>query len=424
MDITCTKSHKPFWIIFSFLLLSLFTFNTSFAQGNKDAGAKLFKQNCAVCHSTGTNVITGPGLEGIMSRVPSREWLHDWIKNSDAMKKKGDAYAVKVDKDFPSANMNVFTFLSDQEIDDIIAYIEAPPKETKAAGPAGPTGEVPPGGEDGKNAIEPLFILLAIIAFLVILIAVLRSVRHSLRNVVNQKQGLPEVPETGMWTETRNWMNRNKRIVALIILILVGYLSKWAWDGMMGIGIYEGYHPTQPIKFSHKIHAGDNAIACVYCHSSVEKSKTAGIPPVSTCMNCHKGIQSGANTGTEEIAKIYTAAGFDPAKGTYDLSKQQPIEWVKVHNLPDFVYFNHAQHVVVGKRQCEECHGDVKTMDAVQQVSPLTMGWCIDCHRKTEVAMQDNPYYEQLHKRLAEKYKGQPITVDKMGGIDCGRCHY
>jgi cytochrome c2 len=422
MDITCTKSHKPFWITFSLLLLSLFTFNASFAQdGNKDSGAKLFKQNCAVCHSTGTNVVTGPGLSGVMSRVPSKEWLHDWIKNADAMKKKGDAYAVKVDKDFPSANMNVFTFLSDQEISDIIAYVEAPPAPT---GPTGGTGLKTEGPkEEAKNGIEPLFVLLAIIAFLVILIAVLRSVRHSLRNVVDQKQGLPETPATGMWVDTKSWMNRNKRIVALIVIILVGYLSKLAWDGMMSIGIYEGYHPTQPIKFSHKIHAGDNAIACVYCHSSVEKSKTAGIPPVSTCMNCHKGIQQGPNTGTEEIAKIYTAAGFDPTTGQYSKPKQ-PLEWVKVHNLPDFVYFNHSQHVVVGKRECEECHGDVKTMETVQQMKPLTMGWCIDCHRKTEVAMEDNPYYEKLHKRLAEKYKGQPITVDKMGGIDCGRCHY
>lgn len=427
MDIKCNKSHKPFWITFSLLLLSIFTFNVSFAQGSKDAGAKLFKQNCAVCHSTGTNVITGPGLAGIVGKVPSKDWLHKWIKNADAVKKSGDPEAKRVDNEFPNANMTVFNFLSDNEVNDIIAYLENPgtPGPTGATGATGVVADA--NATQHEQGIDPLFIVLAVIVFLIILIAVLRSVRHSLKNVTNQKQGLPEEPAHGMWADTKGWMNRNKRWVAVIVLVLAGYLSKWAWDGMMGIGVYadgtHGYHPTQPIKFSHKIHAGDNAIACVYCHSSVEKSKTAGIPPVSTCMNCHKGIQQGATTGTEEIAKIYEASGFDPASGKYD-KPQKPIEWVKVHNLPDFVYFNHSQHVVVGKRQCEECHGDVKSMTTVEQVKPLTMGWCIDCHRKTEVAMDGNPYYEQLHKKLAEKYKGQKITVDKMGGIDCVKCHY
>lgn len=423
MDIKCKKSHKPFWILFSFLLLSLFTSNITLAQeGDKVNGEKLFKANCAVCHTTGTNTLTGPGLAGVMSRVPDREWLHKWIKNAPGMKAAGDPYGKKIDVEF-AGTMSSFTFLSDKEIDDIITYVEtAPPPPTPGGDGPKVTGDI--NTEPVEKGIDPLFILLAVVAFLIILIAVLRNVRQSLRNVVNQKQGIPAEPEMGFAEETRVWMNRNKRLVALMIILLLGFVSKWAWDGMMAIGIYEGYKPTQPIKFSHKIHAGDNAIACVYCHSGAEKSKTAGIPPVSTCMNCHKGIQSGTNTGTEEIGKIYAAAGFDPAKGTYDLTKQAPIEWVKVHNLPDFVYFNHSQHVVVGKRQCEECHGDVKTMDVAEQVQPLTMGWCVDCHRKTEVAMEGNPYYEQLHKRLAEKYKGQAITVDKIGGIDCVKCHY
>ena len=428
MDITCNKSHKPFWVLFSFLLLSLFTFSTASAQ-DLASGEKLFKQNCAVCHDMGDKVITGPGLKDVMARVPSKDWLKPWIKNADAVKKSGDAYAVALDKQFPGT-MSSFAFLSDKELDDLIAYIEAGPKEKKDDKVTDTTTTTTGGGDEEGSGIKPLFVLLAVIAFLFIIIAVLRTVRQSLRNVMLSKQGKPEEPAVGMWGEVRHWINTHKRSVALIIIIIVGMMSKWAWDGMMGIGVYggpgvEGYKPSQPIKFSHKIHANDNGIACVYCHSGVEKSKTAGIPPVSTCMNCHKGIQEGPTTGGDEIAKIHAAAGFDPKTGQTDPSKEKPLVWNKVHNLPDFVYFNHSQHVVVGKRQCEECHGDVKSMDVVQQVSPLTMGWCIDCHRKTEVAMADNPYYERLHAYLKEKYKGQKtFTVDKVGGIDCVKCHY
>jgi hypothetical protein len=203
-------------------------------------------------------------------------------------------------------------------------------------------------------------------------------------------------------------------------------LSSIGWDALKEIGIYEGYHPTQPIAFSHKIHAGDNDIDCQYCHSTVNKSKTAGIPTVNVCMNCHKGISEGPSgeKGTAEIAKIYEASGWDFEKGEY-ANEEKPIEWVKVHNLPDFVFFSHQQHVNVGQQECETCHGDVKSMTTVHQHSQLTMKWCVDCHLETEVpGMKTNPYYEKLHKALAAKYKDQPITVAKMGGIECAKCHY
>ena len=141
-------------------------------------------------------------------------------------------------------------------------------------------------------------------------------------------------------------------------------------------------------------------------------------------MNCHKAISSGPLTGKVEIAKIYDAVGWDPATMKYS-KPQHPITWTRVHALPDFAYFNHSQHVVVGKQQCATCHGDMATTDVAMQKSPLTMGWCIDCHRKTEVpGMNTNPYYADLHKKLADKYEGQPITVEKMGGTDCIKCHY
>ncbi len=268
--------------------------------------------------------------------------------------------------------------------------------------------------------------MLGIIAFLIILVSVLRGVRHSLKNLVNEKQGLPQEEPVGLLKEIGIWICNNKTKSGLIILAIVGGLTTSGWYALKEIGVYEGYHPTQPIAFSHKIHAGDNAIDCQYCHSGAERSKTSGIPTVNVCMNCHKGISKGPSgeKGTAEIAKIYEAAGWDAEKGEYN-KPQKPIQWIKVHNLPDFVFFSHQQHVKVGKQDCANCHGDVKEMTTVKQDKQLTMAWCIDCHRKTEVpGMKDNPYYEKLHKKLAEKYKGQTITVDKMGGIECAKCHY
>lgn len=414
----CNKPRKQILAIFSFLFLSFI-----FSSNNVSAAdaAKIFKQNCAVCHSLGTNKLTGPGLSGVASRVPSDDWLKSWIKNSSAMIKSGDAYANKIYNENGQAQMSAFEFLSDDELTSLIEYIKNPPTEPTKDNKT-PTGDgVAAPTEQGMN---PLGILIGVIAFLIIIIAVLRGVRFSLKNLQNEKQGLPEEEAVGPWTELKTWMNANKTKTGLVILFIVGGLASSGWYALKGIGVYEGYHPTQPIAFNHKLHAGDNAIDCQYCHSTVEKSKTASIPSVNVCMNCHKGISQGPTTGTSEIAKIYEAAGWDPDKGAYT-KPERPIQWVKVHNLPDFVFFSHQQHVKVGKQDCANCHGDLKTMTTAQQVKPLTMGWCVDCHNKTEVpGMKDNPYYESLHKKLAEKYKGEPITVAKMGGIECAKCHY
>ncbi len=425
MDTICNMPRKQILAFFSFLFL-LFIFSSNPLSAAD--GEKIFKQNCAVCHSMGSNKITGPGLEGVFTRVPAPqdEWLHKWIKNNDKMIKSGDAYAIKISA-FDASQMTIFeSTLSDEDITAVVKYIkDYKPKDPVAATPAA-GGDA--GGAKTEEGVSPLAILLGVIAFLIILVAVLRGIRHSLQNLQNEKQGLPEEEAVGPWRELLNWINSHKRTTAVIILIILGGLLSSGWYALKDIGVYEGYHPEQPILFSHKIHAGDNAIDCQYCHSGVERSKTAGIPSVNVCMNCHKGISTGPNIGSvegkDEIAKIYAAAGWDPEKGEYN-KPARPIEWVKVHNLQDFVFFSHQQHVTVGKQDCANCHGDVKSMTTVQQVQPLTMGWCIDCHRKTEVpGMKDNPYYESLHKKLAEKYKGQPITVDKMGGIECAKCHY
>src|SRR6201988_1017121 len=395
-------------------------------------GKSVFKQNCAVCHALTDQKITGPGLKGLADRAPKGDWLFNWIKNNEKVIKSGESYANKILKDNGNAAMTVFEgVLSDDDIKAVEAYILNPPVEVKptTVADAGNAG----GSETEEKGVNPLYIILSVIVILGILTGILRGVRLSLQRVTRQKEG-EEIPETiSFFEEGKKWMGEHKRfmVVCLIVLSCIGMKS--CWNSLFRIGVYydwqtgKGYHPEQPIKFSHKIHAGDNAITCQYCHNSVEKSRHAGIPTVNICMNCHKGIQEGAITGTKEISKIYAAAGFDAKTGTYDESKSNPIKWIKVHNLPDHVYFNHSQHVVVGKIECAQCHGNVKEMTVAEQRTPLTMKWCIECHRKTEVAMAGNPYYDRLHEALKEKYKKEHLktfTVAQMGGIECAKCHY
>ncbi len=410
------------------MMLVLFSGNIS-AQD----GAKLFKQNCAVCHASHTDQkLTGPGLKGVFDRVPPGDWMKKWILNNEKMIKGGDAYANKIFGENGKAAMTVFEGqIDDKGVDAIIAFLKGPAPVVVVPGkPAGGTGTE---GEEVKPGIEPLYFVLGIVVLLAIFITTFRSVRTSLQNSANRSEGLPENPDMTFFEEARAWMSGHRRFVG-VMCIVIGFMGmKSCWDACYDIGVYydwetnKGYHPEQPIKFSHKIHAGDNEIACQYCHNTVEKSRHAGIPSVNVCMNCHKGIQEGPTTGKTEIAKIYAAAGFNPTTQKYDAAPSNPLSWLKVHNLPDHVYFNHSQHVVVGKIDCAKCHGDVKAMTTVEQKAPLTMRWCVDCHRTTEVAMAGNAYYDRLHKALKEKYKGQydvKFTVDKIGGLECAKCHY
>lgn len=276
MDTLCTKPKKQFLAIFFFLFLSLFLrVNSSFAAD----GEKVFKQNCAVCHSLGKNKVTGPGLEGLFSRIPSEAWLHKWIKNNKAVIASGDGYATKLFADNNKADMTVFeSSLSDDEITAVIGYIKdyKPPVEPAPTANNGGGAAAPE-----STGVNPLGILLGLIAFLIIIIAVLRGVRHSLKNLQNEKQGLPEEEAVGPWKEFKMWVNAHKTTTGVIVLIILGGLASSGWYALKGIGVYEGYHPVQPIAFSHKIHAGDNAINCQYCHSGVERSKTASIPSVN-----------------------------------------------------------------------------------------------------------------------------------------------
>jgi hypothetical protein len=175
------------------------------------------------------------------------------------------------------------------------------------------------------------------------------------------------------------------------------------------------------------VHAGVNKIDCRYCHVGVERGKQATIPSINVCMNCHKTIRNGQITGSREIAKIYRAAGFDTVAQAYDVAKSHPVEWVRVHNLPDHVFFSHQQHVKVGGIQCQTCHGAVEEMDVLKQHAPLSMGWCLTCHRTTNIQFTSNDYYdnvfEDYHRELKEKHI-QGVTVEMIGGTECQKCHY
>ena len=417
------KINKAFKVYLNQLILiaAILIFNSNqVLSQDVAAGEKLFKINCASCHKVTDQKLVGPGLKGVADRVPkpAEEWLIKWIKNSQALVKSGDAYAVKI---FTEYNKSVMPSqaLSDDEIKSVLAYIANPPVDKKVTD--GPVDSKVPAKTDSTTV---LYFLLGLVLLFLILISVLGGVKNSLQRLVNQKEGLPEpTPVSYNSAYFKNWARTNKKLVALGLIVIVSYGAKAAWYGMMGIGVYEGYAPEQPIFFSHKIHAGQNAINCVYCHSGVEKSKISNVPSANVCMNCHKGIQEGAITGKKEIAKIYAALDYDPAKDTYG-PNPKPIKWVKVHQLPEHAYFNHAQHVTVGKQECTTCHGPVAEMDTLRQFTPLTMGWCIDCHRKTEVKMEGNPYYNKLHEELKKTYGKKPITVSMMGGIECGKCHY
>lgn len=413
-------------VVISLALTILLNISSASAQ----TGEELFNSKCASCHNASSKKSTGPGLMGILSRIPSADWAHAWVHNSSSVLASGDSYAQKIFNENNKTPMTIFgNQLTDAQIDAILAYADPGPKEPKG----GPVATTPGAVTVEPETSTPVFFIIILFILLIVLIAVLRYTKINLRNAANEKEGLPEEPAQPFLHAARHWMQHHKRICALIGIFFFCVLIVKGWYALKGVGVYAeevhpnewvGYHPSQPINFSHKIHAGDNAIQCQYCHSGVEKSKTSGIPSPNVCMNCHRVIDQTANEGSkEEIAKIYFAVGWDPEKKVYT-GQEHPIIWNRVNVLPDHVFFSHQQHVVVGKVECDQCHGDVKKMTTVEQQRPLTMGWCVNCHRETPVKMDGNGYYTALHEKMKEKYKDQPITVAMAGGIECGRCHY
>ena len=277
---------------------------------------------------------------------------------------------------------------------------------------------------------ESTFFALIILSIVLIAISVLLYgiKRHLtvLDNEKNKQVAEPSLYERKFRPIIEAW---NPTVATLVIAgAVMLFLGAFGYKfGMEEVGVQQGYAPTQPINFSHKIHAGQYEMDCKYCHSTVEKSKSASIPSLNTCMNCHKYVKAAEKYNgktSPEIQKIYNAIGYDGDNMEYiEGYEQKPIEWVRIHNLPDLSYFNHSQHVVVGKVECQTCHGPIEEMEKVYQFSTLQMGWCIDCHRERGIDSENNDYYEEAHKNMLTEGKDY-ITVAENGGLECSKCHY
>ncbi|WP_410528575.1 c-type cytochrome [Spirosoma sp. KUDC1026] len=388
--------------------------------GDAEKGKTLFNNNCAQCHAVTEETVVGPGLKGIQQRAPGKEWLYKWIKNSSAVIASGDAYANQVFNKFGQIQMTSFPSLSNEDIDGILAYVEqasAPPTATVGgAGQAQETGGGGSAAQNGGNAASgpsELFtvVLVALLVVMVLVLAVLLAIVTILSKAVAPTAEGEAVPATSLNQRIRMGMSNafhNSTLRSIVIWLFLLVAVKETLDGAYSIGIQQGYAPKQPIAYSHKLHAGQYKIDCNYCHTGVNKGKSATIPAANICMNCHGVIKK----ESPEIQKIYAA-----------IEQNRPIEWIRVHNLPDLAYFNHAQHVNVGNVQCQTCHGEIEKMEVVEQRSSLTMGWCIDCHRKTEVNAKDNAYYDKL-VALHQKQSKEPLKVANIGGLECSKCHY
>lgn len=431
-----------------------FTYNlhAQEAAGDPVVGKKLFGANCASCHFPHKDM-TGPALKGARERWienSSEENFYKWVKNSQSLVKSGEPYANEL---FGTWKQSIMTdqAVSDEQIDHIFAYVES---YTEPVKDDGPTVTSTGGGEDSSSSLY--WWLLA--GLIIVVIAVVGGVKGNLASIAREQEGVAQPEQTSIGRSAQSWAWRNRgwfgvTVFLSVILLLAMGMVKW-----LDLGVYEEYQPEQPIAYSHEIHAGQLGIDCKYCHNAVTKSKHATIPSVNVCMNCHKVVNEGkSEEGTAEIAKIYEAAGWDKDAGVYT-GETKPIKWVKVHNLPDHVYFNHSQHVVAGGVDCKQCHGNMKKMTVAKVMSTedlnnvgvtdedykenkvkftkptLTMGWCIECHRESNVDIANAPegsYYNVIHERLLkdkktyQKYlEDDAVSVAELGGIECAKCHY
>lgn len=402
-----------FFLSFSHITLAQNDESPSFDESIVKNGESLFKGNCTVCHAI-DEVIIGPALRDIHERR-NQEWIYAFIKNSQKVIKSGDEYAVELYNQYNKTLMTSFDF-SDEELDAILTYIKdesSKEVEVLVADASLSTGDVQ-GGSSVASDNFYLSIGLNLFLLIIIIFVLFRFTNLSKKYVIlKDSQSKGKLLDDKDLEIVQNRFDfkkflRSNKFVGIASFIFIGVFVKSCIDGLYTVGIQQNYQPTQPIAFSHKVHAGQYEIDCNYCHTGVNISKSANIPSVNICMNCHNAI----NTDKPEIQKILTA-----------YEENRPIEWVRVHNLPDLAYFNHKQHVAVGGLDCATCHGPIEEMDVVYQYSELTMGWCINCHRETEVNAKGNDYYKklvELHKSSSKK----PMKVEDIGGLECSKCHY
>ena len=394
---------------------------TATGGGDAVAGKTLFNSNCAACHKLDAKM-TGPALRNVADRR-EKQWLYKWINNSADLIKSGDATAVKVFEENNKVPMTAFPQLSTADIDNIIAYTSAPMEVAK---PVVGSATTDTAKEDGISNDVILGALALVMAILIIMLLLVTSVL----NKVLKSNNIETKPATiSIWQAYA----KNQFLVLVTAIILLLSSGYFVYGYLMQVGVDQDYQPIQPIHYSHRIHAGSNQINCNYCHSAARVSKNAGIPSLNVCMNCHKNISEVSDTTATkeyskafydgEINKLYTAVGWDKTNQKYT-GKTQPVKWVRIHNLQSFVYFNHSQHVTVAGVACQTCHGPVQTYEIQKQFAPLTMGWCITCHRATDVKMQGNEYYTKIHEQLSKKYGVDKLTAAQMGGLECGKCHY
>lgn len=430
------------------------------AQEDAAKGKELFKANCASCHKVDKES-TGPMLQGAKQRwadAGEADLIYDWVRDNGALRNSGKSKrALEVFAAYNESAMTPFPTLSNEEIDNIFYYADtyAPPVET--VNPAGGPGEQ----TGNKRGLKVWLLILGIVLLFVTFAAL--GVRKKLAYIAAAERGEEIEEEKTTMEKLGAWIYRNWLFALVIFVVLMFSGLADLMTRLATIGVYEDYQPSQVVAYDHSLHAGTMEIDCRYCHNSVEKSKHAGLPTTNVCMNCHAQVWETKNgTGTEEIAKLHAAAGFDKDLKGYITDENgkviegDPIVWNKAHNLPDHVFFSHKQHVKVGGVDCMQCHGDVKTYTLgrvsttaeinaliadnsdkglIELTKPiLTMGWCIECHDKKQIEVgpdASNPYYQEIHNRLTlrpDVYKNIKadgmITVKELGGWECAKCHY
>ena len=407
-----------------FFLILFSSYNYLSAQD----GQATFKTYCASCHKPDAD-FTGPALKGARQRQAAaglpKDWVYKWVHNTTSMVTT-DPYAMKLFAKFNSV-MTQFdaSSVSNKDIDAVLDWADKYEKPAAVPG-ANTTGN--PSGEDDNSLLYGLLtLILAVIAL------ILLQVNSNLKKLSDEKQGI-RTPNPVPF-----YRNKAYLLLGVILLFLIG--GYFTIEAAIGLGRAKGYQPVQPIYYSHKVHAGTNQISCLYCHGGAQYGKQANIPSVNICMNCHMAIkeysgdpitrEDGSSVnGTAEIKKLYEYSGWNPDLKKYD-KPGKPIEWVRIHNLPDHVYFNHSQHVKVGQQKCQTCHGNIQEMPEVAQFAELSMGWCINCHRETKVQFNDDKgngnkfysLYEKFHEDIKNK-KYDSVTVEKIGGTECQKCHY